>query len=236
MTESKSNLLGKSASTYLILLLKLIEKGDWYRFSQLALDEPQAFQSLSNLVSRSSGFNGMSLLHAAARYNPPSNIISKMIELCPDTIEKVDCLNRTALHVAAGTGADVSVIRVLTSRYPEACMIQDVDGRLPLHLACDSSCQLFEGSQNSKLPNFAVIQVLLSVSMESSVAEDEEGMSAVEYAIISDADISVVKLLQRATQREVRKLDAAVKKLHSVARDNSVEGFLPRGLLGAPSA
>lgn len=99
MTESKSNLLGKSASTYLILLLKLIEKGDWYRFSQLALDEPQAFQSLSNLVSKSSGFNGMSLLHAAARYNPPSNIISKMLELCPDTIEKVDCLNRTALHV-----------------------------------------------------------------------------------------------------------------------------------------
>mmetsp|Transcript_8245 Transcript_8245/g.16963 ORF Transcript_8245/g.16963 Transcript_8245/m.16963 type:complete len:97 (+) Transcript_8245:86-376(+) len=55
-----------------------------------------------------------------------------LIELCPDSPKARDCMNRTPLHVAAGTGANVMIVELLIQAYPEACQIQDVDGRSPL--------------------------------------------------------------------------------------------------------
>jgi hypothetical protein len=37
--------------------------------------------------------------------------------------------------------------------------------------------------------------------MESAVLEDDEGMSAIEYALCSDAELRTVRLLQKATRR-----------------------------------
>ena len=221
--------LGKSASTYLVLLLGVIEANDWQKFETLALDKPEAFRCLAERISKSSGFNGMTLLHACVRFNPPFIVVQKIIKLCPDAPKAQDCLNRTPLHVAAGTGASAAVIKVLVDAYPDACLIQDDDGRTPLHLACDSSCELFEGSANTprEAPTYEVVHTLLVASMSVVPLEDEEGMSALEYAIFSNANIKVVKLLQRATQEEFR-------KKHQEAQRVSVE--YPRKRLSAPSA
>ena len=93
---------------------------------------------------------------------------------------------------------------MLTQAYPDACDIQDVDGKTPLTLTCDAACELFEGDQNSygrETPSFQVVTVLLKASMSSVPLEDNEGMSALEHAIFSDAPIEVVKLLQHVTVR-----------------------------------
>jgi hypothetical protein len=85
--------------------------------------------------------------------------------------------------------------------YPEACSIQDVDGRAPLHFACDEFCKLFEGDDNDNRsstltlrPTTATtttiteglcpekVQVLLLGSLESVMLEDEDEMNALEYA------------------------------------------------------
>lgn len=84
----------------------------------------------------------MTLLHACVRYNPQVPLLLKMTELHPESLRIKDCIDRTPLHVAAGSGVSLFVIRILTSKYPHACNIQDEDGRTPLHFACDTNCEL----------------------------------------------------------------------------------------------
>ena len=86
----------------------------------------------------------MILLHAIVRCDPPLDIVGQMIEICPDMPAALDCLDRTPLHVAAGSNASASLLMILAHACPSACDFQDIEGKTPLHFACDSSCVLFE--------------------------------------------------------------------------------------------
>ena len=144
-------------------------------------------------------------LHACVRFSPPPHIVQLLIDLVPESPSSVDCLMRCPLHVAAGTRASLPVIQMLTQAYPDACDIQDVDGKTPLTLACDAACELFEGDRNSherEPPSYQVVKVLLVASVSSVPLEDNDGMSALEHAIFSDAPIEVIKLLQHVTRRQ----------------------------------
>ena len=113
---------------------------------------------------------------------------------------------RCPLHVAAGTRASLPVMKILSDAYPDACDIQDIDGKTPLTLACDAACELFEGDQNTSTkrvpPSFEVVKVLLKASASSVPLEDNDGMSALEHAIFSDAPIQVIKILQHMTRKQ----------------------------------
>jgi ankyrin repeat protein len=160
----------------------------------------------------------MTLLHAVARYDPPLTIVAKMIEICPELPSAVDCLDRTPLHIAAGQGASPALIKLIALACPAACDAQDEDGKTPLHLACDSSCELFveDDANNNKptsrrTPNHDSIRALLSESLHAATIEDLDEMSPLEYAIVSNASIQTVKMLQRA---------AAVSLLETPSRSN----------------
>mmetsp|Transcript_5876 Transcript_5876/g.8768 ORF Transcript_5876/g.8768 Transcript_5876/m.8768 type:complete len:253 (+) Transcript_5876:226-984(+) len=252
MSTMKSSPATKSASSSLVLLFRLIEANDWQEFTSKFLTDSEGrktFQFLAALVSKSSSFNGMTILHACARFDPPAVLILRIIELSPDAVRSQDCLDRTPLHVAAGCHASTAVMRVLVDHYPEACMAQDKDGRTPLHMACDSSCELFEDDKREMErppPSYRTIAVLLSAKLDSAVLEDKDGMSAIEYALCSDADIKTVRLIQRAAQRvhlkkkevETSQMMARSKmtKRGSISATAPGKGFKPKGLLGAPSA
>lgn len=242
----------KSASSCLVVLFRLIESNDWQKIDNMFLSDPEGqrtFQYLSALVAKSSSFNGMTILHACARFNPPSSMVRTMIELCPDAPHSQDCLNRTPLHVATGTGASSPVIKALVDAYPAACLIQDKDGRSPLHMACDASCELFEDDRSSErpAPSYRTIGVLLSASLESAVLEDEDGMSAIEYALFSNADLQTVRLIQKAAQkvmlnkRDQERASKARGELSNNSGNNpssvAVKKFhARRGVINAPQA
>mmetsp|Transcript_8158 Transcript_8158/g.20070 ORF Transcript_8158/g.20070 Transcript_8158/m.20070 type:complete len:233 (+) Transcript_8158:94-792(+) len=201
--------LSANALSYLTLLLNIIDSKDWSTFKEIMLQNPKAFQALSNIISTTNDFNGMSFLHAVVRNSPPLEVVTDMIRICPDSPNARDCLNRTPLHVAAGVGANVQVIKCLAMAYPEACKIQDEDGRTPLHFACDIDCRLFEGEPDRRdPPSLQVVHALLSASIAPASMEDEDEMSPLEYAIFSDAEIRVVKLLQKAAQKYMKKIHA----------------------------
>ena len=103
-------------------------------------------------------------------------------------------------------GAGLRTIQCLAAAYPGACKIQDEDGRTPLHFCCDIECQLFEGDDGKERlpPSYEVVHCLLSASLSVVSVEDADGMSPLEYAICSDADVKVVKLLQKAAQKHMR--------------------------------
>lgn len=151
----------------------------------------------------------MTLLHAIVRYDPPITLLSDMIKLYPSALFATDCLGRTALHVAAGSCASLDTIKLLIMAYPHACNMQDGDGRTALMIACDSSCVMFQGQDTNSQrgpPDFQVIRTLLSGSKQSVLLEDCDETDAIECAILSDASVEVVKLLQKVKQNQLKKM------------------------------
>ncbi|KAL9191140.1 hypothetical protein ACHAXT_000846 [Thalassiosira profunda] len=196
-------------------VLELIERKDWIAFQGLALSSPSAFQILSSQISQCEEFNGMTLLHAIVRHDPPSPLLKEMIRLRPEDVVAVDCLGRTPLHVAAGSGAGANVIRCLVATAPQACLTVDEDRRTPLHLACDSSCSLFEDEEMNARgpPDLNVVRFLLAGSQEAVLMEDIDDMTALEYAILSDdTPVKVVQLLQKVTQKQHQKRTSNAKE------------------------
>ena len=110
-------------------------------------------------------------------------------------------MNRTPLHIAAGTRANLSTIQLLADAYPAACATLDEGGKTPLHLACDSACELFEGDEGCDRdpPSYDVVLTIINAWLSAVPWEDKDGTSALEFAILSDAPIKVVRLLQAAT-------------------------------------
>eukprot|EP00579_Thalassiosira_antarctica_P019019 CAMPEP_0201957652 /NCGR_PEP_ID=MMETSP0904-20121228/4974_1 /ASSEMBLY_ACC=CAM_ASM_000553 /TAXON_ID=420261 /ORGANISM="Thalassiosira antarctica, Strain CCMP982" /LENGTH=234 /DNA_ID=CAMNT_0048502737 /DNA_START=16 /DNA_END=720 /DNA_ORIENTATION=+ len=207
--SSNSNSRLNNVMNYLSFLLGLMEDQDWIKLEDVALSKPKTFKVVSKMISDCEEFNGMTLLHACVRYDPPIKVLDNLIKLYPQVLREGDCLGRTPLHVAAGSGASPWVIKLLTMNYPQACNVQDEDGRTPLHFACDTSCELFEDDQDLPRPqgppSLDTIRILLSGSLAAVTLEDGDEMNAVEYAIVSDAPIEVVNLLQKASQRVMRK-------------------------------
>jgi ankyrin repeat protein len=192
-------------------LLGVIGSKRWSVYQQIALSNEKIFHMVSDvLIQCNDQFNGMTLLHACCRHDPPVEIIAQMIRLRPELVSAQDCLGRTPLHIAAGCAAHPHVIKILAHADPRTCTVQDEDMRTPLHLACDRYCNLFadpinsEDSDGGREPSYDAIRALLSESLEAATLEDEDEMNPVEYAIMSNADLKVVKLLQKATQKAAR--------------------------------
>ncbi|KAL7426964.1 hypothetical protein ACHAXM_000651 [Skeletonema potamos] len=210
MTISIDNLM-----SYVAIVLELIHTQNWAKFEKVT-SQPKLFKIISEYIQKCDEFNGMTLLHAVVKSKPPLHILDAMIHAHSDSLRGQDCVGRTPLHVACGTGADAKIIRRLVKAFPQACDLKDEDGRLPLHLACDTDCVLFEGDQTPRAPpSVDVVKALLAGSLRSVLVEDDDEMSPIEYAIIADASIDVVKLLQKAsmaTRREEAKtsMDAAI--------------------------
>ena len=203
------------------ILLGIIESQDWQTFQTLTLSSSTKFRALCKAIAGCKEFYGMTLLHAVARYDPPLTIVTEMIEICPYLPSATDCLGRTPLHVAAGMGASSAVIKLIANACPAACEAQDEDGKTPLHFACDSSCELFEDdavnnkpTYRAKTPNHDSIRALLSQSLHAATTtiEDMDDMNPLEYAIMNDASLETVKMLQKA---------AAVTLLESQPRSQS---------------
>lgn len=191
-------------------LLGVIGSRRWEVFEQIALGNERIFHMVSDILTQcNEQFNGMTLLHACCRHQPPVEIIAQMIRLRPELVSAQDCLGRTPLHIAAGCSAHPHVIKILAHADPNTCTVQDDDKRTPLHLACDRHCNLFEdpkgeSNDDGRDPCYDAIRALLSESLEPATVEDEEEMNPLEYAILSNADLKVVKLLQKATQKQAK--------------------------------
>ena len=231
MDGSGSNMSSKSVSSgldqHLDLLLDVIRSQRWQSFETIALSNPDVYQMINNALP-THGKDTMTLLHAVLRYNPPLETVIKMMlqhqvvgtNDCNmiDAVRAQDSMGRTPLHIAAACDADAMIIKLLGNADPMTCSTLDTDGRTPLHLACMNDDN--DASHNPTRhgpPSIANVRALLSVSLEPALIEDEDDMSALEYAIISDANIDVVKLLQLATM----KCQTTKKRRKSLDNDES---------------
>ncbi|KAL7433030.1 hypothetical protein ACHAXM_003378 [Skeletonema potamos] len=206
--------------TLITYLFELIDRRDWQTFQAVALSE-SALRTITAAIEKfSEFFNGMTLLHAVVRCNPPLEIVTTIIKICPDLPAAKDCLGRTPLHVAAGSAAAPNLIKLIAHAHPASCDATDEYGKTPLHFACDSSCELFEDdhkNHQSKPRNVChdTIRALLSESLLAATIEDQDEMNALEYAILSDAELETVKMLQRAACKTLQSMSIPIPRSRS---------------------
>jgi len=199
----------------LTLLLSIINDGEWQELAYSILNNPTKFVAFCHKLTRCPELNGMSILHATFRNNPPQTIIKLLLKLVPEAAQCVDCLGRLPLHIATGTRADLVSIELLATAYPQGCCVQDADGKTPLHMACDTQCELFESgdddSSETELspPSLEVVKTLIKANPSCVQLEDQDGMSALEHAIFSDSDLNVVKFLQYCTRVQCSQMAAS---------------------------
>jgi hypothetical protein len=123
-----------------------------------------------------------------------------------------------------GTRANLSVIQVLVDAYPRACAILDTDGKTPLHLACDSACTLFMGDEGCERdpPSKDLVSTMIKAWPPVVSWEDNDGKSALEYAILSGAPLEVVRLLQAVTCLQTKKAQQIRSaKIRRVTQDSN---------------
>ncbi|KAK1734309.1 ankyrin repeat domain-containing protein [Skeletonema marinoi] len=245
MSNSKPKLLNPVA-----VLLGLILNKDWKMIRTLiAATSPDCFRDLASSISSCSQhkLNGMTLLHAIVRDNPPLDIVANIIRLCPEMAAARDGLGRTPLHIAAGSKASPLLLKLIACAYPAACDAQDEDERTPLHFVCDTSFVLFADHedadpsstpQDQKAPKqkHEAIITLLSESLFASTIEDADEMSPLEHAIMCGAslktDWKMIRTLIAATSPDCfRDLADSISScsqhklngmtlLHAIVRDN----------------
>ena len=206
MSSSTTKLTAKDVSQ-LTLLLSVINNSDWKALAYLICKNPTKFQALCRKLVQCRELNGMSILHATLRHNPPEEIVNALLKLVPEAAQCVDCLGRLPLHICTGTRADLASIQLLVATYPQGCCVQDIDGKTPLHMACDTQCELFEQDDDENQtelspPSLEVVFTLIKANPSCVQLEDQDGMSSLEHSIFSDSDIKVVKLLQNATRKQ----------------------------------
>src|SRR6056300_108532 len=195
-------------------ILQLFVLKDWETFRSAVLSNPTMFRNVAGAVSSCSQLNGMTLLHAAARYDAPIAIVSRMIELCPHMTSAQDCLGRTPLHVAAagvGSGATSSnLLKLIAHADPAVCDIQDEEMKTPLHIVCDNSCVLFEEDYDEEYdgaelppppPCHMSVKTLLACSLRPVTLQDAEGKMPLQHALSNDALSETIKLLQMAVMK-----------------------------------
>ncbi|EJK45984.1 hypothetical protein THAOC_35372 [Thalassiosira oceanica] len=162
----QSNSLTSDEVNYLAIILEIVETRNWYALAYALKNHTLLFAAFARLLARTDELNGMTILHAVLRHDPPAEIVKALLDLVPEQAAHSDCLGRLPLHVAAGCRCSPRAVRLLVDRHPDACLARDADGKTPLILACNAGCELFEGDAGGgrakSPPSLDVVRTLVS--------------------------------------------------------------------------
>jgi hypothetical protein len=118
--------------------------------------------------------------------NPPTEIISDIVEAAPEVVSWVDSHGWLPLHHACANGASTAVLQILTAAYPESKTTQDNQNRTPLH---------FYVTRNADNPIIMATNVELLSDTGASALSDRGGMLPMHYACAYGSNPTVLKVL-----------------------------------------
>jgi len=145
------------------------------------------------------------ILHLACQYQAPLETIELLAKIFPKSVSTPENKDRYPIHIACAKGLKPSVINYLIKSYPEAAGVQDEYGKTPLHYVSESyeenfriiPANVYRSPRNSMAK---VVSMLLEKAPESANVEDSSGMNAIEYAIDSRTDVSIIKMMQNTSR------------------------------------
>ena len=200
-SRSSSNVLARKIHS-------LIKKGKWKKLHKVlsGLTETQDLHLASATFEKVLESCNQSIIHFLLRTNAPIDLLVDLIGDHPHLLKEVDSNGIMPLHIAAGCGLPPIITRAILLVSPECALCQDVFGRTPLIVACQSqSSGLIDGIpytppdlQNAVdfYRHYQIIDELLRVPIHGIAIVDTSGFNALDYIIESNGPSSVLNMLQ----------------------------------------
>jgi len=176
--------------------------------------------------------SGENVLHRVCRYHPTPEIVELIIQELPTAISQTNDQGQYPIHCASEWGACPTVIRILSDSCSYALKNQDNQGRTPLHLACKDYWDNYKYTQDAVVLQMreAVAQTIKMLTRKCPTVanlEDNEEVTALEYAVLNDAiDLDTIKCIQRAScqswkQTQATSRRASTPSLKGPCRENA---------------
>jgi ankyrin repeat protein len=118
--------------------------------------------------------------------NPPTDVVSEIVEAAPEVVARVDNHGWLPLHHACANGASTDVLKILTNAYPESKTAQDNNCRTPLH---------FCATRSSDNPLAMATNVAILCDTGAAEIPDHGGMLPIHYACAYGTSPAVLKVL-----------------------------------------
>lgn len=197
------------------------------------------------------------LLHKILRYQPPVDIVQYIIKKYPHSIITTFTTKckEYPLHIASSYGCHPDIIELLIEKFPKACMEVDADGRTPLHLVCMNYLSYYENNivwmekildnnygnnnndeetstqpilYNPEKAMFKTVRHLIQKNVQIVNINDDDDMTALEYAICNTTPLNVVQFIQKSAEHylkdEKRRKSLTNTSLSSSLNDKSTVG------------
>jgi hypothetical protein len=164
--------------------------------SSIAIDDP----SLPTVVTADM------IIHCAVRARAPLSVITLLASLYPQSLCSPDMMGRYPIHVAAKWASNPSIIAYLVKTNPSVVGAPDSDGKTPMHYVGECYVENHSGDspQDTEQSMGEVVDILRLAAPHSVNLEDNDEMNAVEYALINNASMRVIKKMQRACRDDWR--------------------------------
>lgn len=140
------------------------------------------------------------ILHLVCKHRAPTSVISAMVEKNYNLLLERDYRKRLPLHIAIESGASIRCISYMVQKYPQSLMEKEIMGCIPLHLVVKNQIGNLRSSKRT-LYDKSLIKVLLESEPKSVLEEDAQGMNAIEHALVSEMDQTIVRLLQHTSRK-----------------------------------
>ena len=203
--------------------LRLVKRYDFDTMYQVLADPTM---STRRWFEEEYSMLGENCLHTIMKYRPPVRVIvlllKRLVEYGIAEPElSVDILGRTPLHYAVGYLCEPGVTQVLltSSAGKLSLRAQDIDGRLPLHIAMRpyELVNPMRRPKKNRLPSTRVqrilketVEILVFLCPQATLIKDDHRRTAVQYATTKDVDPSFHECIQTISQ-ELRMAEAMTK-------------------------
>lgn len=159
------------------------------------------------------------LLHYVILHDAPLDVISMVVLVYPEYVLKQDQDGKIPLHIALEHGIHWKTIKFLVNRtvkdqvnhsdetsYNTFCF-KDSQGKTPLHTFCESWIR-YNYEDDLTKSSIKIFDMLVPDRVNPPIEilyEDFEGMTALEYAIMSEYPVKLIRKLQVSTKNAASK-------------------------------
>lgn len=224
MIRHQSTLTPAEQST---TLARLLSQRQWSRLEIILTTTPSSSILIDDPFLPHAVTAGI-VIHFAARFQAPLRIISLLSRHYPHSLADSDVTGRYPIHVAAKWAATPDVIAYLLKANPSVAGVPDSTGKTPMHYVGEYYLQHFNNPMYSRDDSMLQVTRLLKNAAPLSVnLEDDEGMNAIEYALLSEANLKVIKTMQRACRDDWRE-----RQISNLTLDSNSDDAAPKPQLG----
>jgi len=202
----------------------LPETADWSMLLNQLTDHPERLTSIWQEKNR----ENQTFLHQLLYREVPKEVLQRVIEIAPDSLEVRDIALKTPLFIAAWKASSPDTVRVLFEAYPEAVFIPNEYYDYPLHILIESLTSQWIFDRDILNEEWVqIIRLLLDSFPECSVTSNRFGnnpfqqlLDVWEYASPSAQNLGEATywvLRERFEAQNIGIDDAVFLPLHALA-------------------